>query len=134
MNESSTSTPIRQKGRGANPASSADLLPRAQTASANRDVPSVELHRDTLDGYSAEQTRLVFEVLAGRVRTMQQLLMLVQNSDDSFEGAVCLDAAVIITTEIGAMADAMVEGSIIGDRDFWTFGPNFAAAGTAVQA
>lgn len=88
--------------------------------------------RDPLDSYSIEQIRTVFEVIAGRANTLHHLLMMA--SAGTYEGEVGLDAGLIVATEIGVMADSVLGGAIIGDRDHWIFGPNFTATAKAVQA
>lgn len=88
----------------------------------------------TAEGYSAEQLKSILEIVAGRTRTLQQLLMLALGDDEPCMQSVTLDAACIIATSIGAMTDTAVGEAIIGGHDTWNYGPLFSNAGTAVRA
>lgn len=102
------------------------------------DLPAAEPKKgtefDPWHGPTLEQAKTILEVVTGRTRTMLQLLMMVQGSDDDFQSAVNLDAAVVIATGIGALTDSALGGAIIGSADHWNYGPNFADARKAVQA
>jgi len=89
------------------------------------------------DGLNAVQLAQVLETVAGRTQTLRQILMILQtetNPVDQWENLVFINAAEIAAASIGAIADAAVGGTVIGDADHWNHGPNFARAGKAVHA
>lgn len=87
-------------------------------------------------GLTVVQLEHVLETVAGRTRTLQQVLMMLQGTsiEDEYHRSVCIDAAEAMATAIGAMADEATGGGVIGDADSWQYGPNFADEGKAVQA
>lgn len=93
-------------------------------------------HLTTANGFNAKQFELILETIAGKARTAQQLLMLLQSSEmgEQYTQDVCLDAITDMVTAIGAMADQATGGGVIGDANCWFYGPNFDTTGKAVQA
>ena len=81
-----------------------------------------------------KQLNVVLEVVTGYALTLNRLLMGAQQTSDIQELAETLDAAVIITSTIGAIADSSSGAGIYGDHDYWHFGPNFATQGKAGAA
>ncbi|MFZ3120052.1 MAG: hypothetical protein WA159_17260 [Variovorax sp.] len=88
------------------------------------------------EGLNAAQCQLILETITGRARTLESLLMLLQDHDleDAYQQAVLIDAAAALATMIGAMADDATGGAIHGDAHYWNYGPDFATTGKAVQA
>lgn len=79
---------------------------------------------------TAEQYRLILEVIAGRMATLHQLIIQANAvTNDEFLRGVCGDSAEALANYLGAMADEALGGEIIGDANHWNYGPNFATAG-----
>jgi uncharacterized membrane protein len=100
--------------------------------------PSVTVCAATtsISGLTRDQLEIVLQSIAGRADTLVNLLAQAQ-CDDGMPATSSLDAAFIIASGIGAMADTAAGGAngyVIGGHDHWNFGPNFAVAGKAVQS
>ena len=72
------------------------------------------------------QHRVVLEVIAGRMNSLNRLLLLAQTRGDNWEAETLLDVAQFMTEAVGAMADDAIGGEIIGDMRRWFYGPVFA--------
>ncbi|PZQ77767.1 MAG: hypothetical protein DI563_02475 [Variovorax paradoxus] len=85
--------------------------------------------------FNCAQYKQVCETIALRVDTLYDLLRQIQGATEgvnlSWDASTKLDAAVIIATGIGAMADeaARPGGEVIGGHDHWNFGPDFGKLG-----
>lgn len=99
-------------------------------------APMVQSVPTKSDGLTAEQLTLVLETIAGRVNTLRELIMVVNNPPAAGEHArqTCAEAAELLAVSIGAMADEAVGGWICGNANSWNYGPTFAAAGKAGAA
>jgi hypothetical protein len=84
--------------------------------------------------YSRRQLALVMETIAGRATTLESMMMATQEEDDEYMRGVLLDAAVLLITGIGALADSSVGGAIRGEHDDWNYGPNFAESSVPAKA
>lgn len=86
--------------------------------------------------FNAKQLALILETIAGKARTLQQMLMLLQGAtiEDEYAQSVCIDAATDLATAIGAIADEAIGGCVIGNAACWHFGPNFDGTEKAVAA
>lgn len=76
------------------------------------------------------QQRMVLEAIAGRMATVNRLLMALQgNAFDEFDAGPVLDAAQFMAASVGAMADEATGGRVFGDMNDWLYGPLFAEYG-----
>lgn len=77
-----------------------------------------------------EQLKNVLEVIAGRMDTLNSMLMLLQQeAPEGWTVGVLIDAAQEAAATVGAMADDALGGTVSGDMHRWLYGPNFASAG-----
>ena len=73
------------------------------------------------------QLCLVLEVIAGRMGTLNQMLMEMQGACPAdWEQSTRLDAAQCHAQSVGAMADGAIGGAVYGDMNRWFYGPLFA--------
>lgn len=86
---------------------------------------------DRSNPINAEQLRLVLQVVAGRADAARQVL--IHAGDDHAVLLAAAEAAIVIITSIGAMADDNSGSPAIGNADRWNFGPNFASASAGVE-
>lgn len=85
--------------------------------------------RDPLHGRTPKQAAIVFERIASMCDTARSLVY------EDAQGTQGNHYAIGIMLEsIGALADEMVDGEIIGTAADWSVGPSFRKAGMAVQA
>lgn len=75
-----------------------------------------------------EQYKMVLETAAGKLATLEQVLNRASISEEA-DLRHHLEVAETITAYIGGMVDSAVGGEMIGDADYWNYGPAFAAAG-----
>lgn len=96
-----------------------------------RDPPSPPVRRDpTREGeYSKSQQHRALEFIAGAAHTLHDLLLMAQVAEESYEVSRLVDAAELMTRQIGASADTAVGAGIIGDFERWSYGPNFPREG-----
>lgn len=80
---------------------------------------------------NAAQMRIVLETIAVRTDTLNQLLAVAQGRfhDDVYALSICLDAAQIVATGIGALADVASGGENVGNANHWNYGPDFDSLG-----
>lgn len=76
------------------------------------------------------QLRWALECIAGRMATLNELLMLLAQETLPYAAGVMVNAAQQASEAVGAMADDAVGGVVIGDMRHWLYGTNFAGAGT----
>lgn len=76
---------------------------------------------------SPRQQTLVLELIAGRMDTLNSLLMMAKDLTKEWEAATLIDAAQGIAEAIGAMADDAVGGVVRGDMHCWLYGGGFSA-------
>lgn len=81
---------------------------------------------------TVEQYQMVLEVAAGRLATLQRSISHAVSASGS-ERAHHLDVADILATYIGSMVDSAIGGDIIGDANYWNYGPMFDTAGKEVS-
>ena len=73
------------------------------------------------------QQALALEVIAGRMNTLNRLLMALQtNNLDACEEGTLVDAAQFMAQAVGALADDAVGGGVCGDMRYWFYGAAFA--------
>ena len=103
-----------------------------------RDLPQPPVRRvdDAAQpqGLTRKQLVSVLEVAAGNLATLDQLLMLAQRTEDDFDTSAIIDAAQALARHCGGMVDAAAGEAILGGRDRWNFGPDFADLGKAGAA
>lgn len=76
------------------------------------------------------QQRMVLETIAGRMDTINRLLMALQvNAFEEHDAGPVLDAAQFMAVSVGAMADDATGGGVCGDMRRWLYGPLFAGYG-----
>lgn len=75
----------------------------------------------------AQQT-LVLEQIAGRMATLNDLLMLAQATTTDSERVLLIDAAQALAELIGGMADDATGAGVRGDMHYWLYGSQFDAA------
>lgn len=89
-----------------------------------------DARKTTKERLNADQLEAVCKTIAGRMATLQQLIMIANSScHEEFERSACTDAAEALATSIGAMADQATGGDTIGDTNRWNYGPHFAELG-----
>ncbi|HEY9209256.1 hypothetical protein [Acidovorax sp.] len=76
---------------------------------------------------STRQQATVLEVIAARMSTLNDLLMMAQCQTDDYEKAVLVDAAQSMAVCVCAMADDATGGGVRGDMKLWLYGPSFRA-------
>lgn len=77
--------------------------------------------------FTKEQHRRVLQAIAGRMVTVNHVLMMLQTKQqDDFETNALLDAVQFMAETVGAMADTAIGGDVHGDMNAWLYGPLFA--------
>ena len=81
--------------------------------------------------FTLEQHDAILAVIAGRLDSVNRLLMLAEGRarSEEYERDVLLEAAQFLTCSIGALADDASSIGVAGDLYCWHCGPNFADMG-----
>ena len=83
---------------------------------------------------SPRQQAVALQVIAGRMATLNDLLMMAQGYITDAETAVLIDAVQSMAEAIGAMADDATGGDVRGDMHRWLYGNLFSALDAADDA
>lgn len=75
---------------------------------------------------SPRQQAVVLQVIAGRMETLNDLLIMAQGYITDSETSVFIDAAQSMAEAIGAMADDATGGGVRGDMHCWLYGNLFS--------
>lgn len=83
--------------------------------------------RRPADERGVEQLKAGLELIASHLVTMRRLVMMIQGQDHpkAYEGDL-LSSVEMLARTAGGIADEFSGNSILGDRDYWTFGPIYA--------
>lgn len=77
---------------------------------------------------NVEQLRLVLQTIASRADAARQVLWYAA-PDHGAPLVAAAEAAAMLLTSIGALADDASGATVIGDADYWNHGPDFGQAG-----
>jgi hypothetical protein len=81
---------------------------------------------------SGRQAKLVFDTIASQASVLRELLANLRRQPERHENRTALSAdlvlAEMLTSQIGALADQMIGGKVVGSLASWCVGPQFDTA------
>ncbi|APW37124.1 hypothetical protein RD110_07890 [Rhodoferax koreense] len=95
-------------------------------AASRTPSPAKPISANSMNGYNPAQVKMAFEHLASMACTIRDYL----EQDE----AVSPFPAIMMVSQVGALADQMANFSVIGPVSEWAIGPQFRDAGKAVTA
>lgn len=81
--------------------------------------------------YTTRQYGAILQTIAGRMVALRSLIIEAQGDNDEAFASLCIDAAAIIATDVGALADAASGCGALGSPECWHYGSAFEERGAA---
>lgn len=82
-----------------------------------------------LSSTSSRQANLVFDTIASQASVLRELLANLRRQPERHDNRTALSAdlvlAEMLTSQIGALADQMIGGRVVGSLASWCVGPKF---------